>query len=227
YGCRPGEVAALRLEHVDWRKETIALHRPKTRTTTSLPLLPQVGSALVDYLRNGRPTTPAREVFLRARQPFTALATGSTVSGIVRQRLIAAGLDVPKRCGAYGFRHEAALDLLRAGYPRTVVGDVLGHRNERTTQWYLKLPTDDLRDVCLALPEAKPGPGGPDRLPALSRGRRHARGGAYPPQRRGPAPGTPPLPLIAGADFEALISEYVLERRDWASSTKVAIRSVL
>lgn len=227
YGCRPGEIAALRLEHVDWREETIALPRPKTRTTTSLPLLPQVGSALVDYLRNARPASPAREVFLRAHHPFTGLATGSTVSGIVRQRLLAAGLEVPKRCGAYGFRHEVALNLLRAGYPRAVVGDVLGHRNEQTTQWYLKLPTEDLRDVCLALPEAEPRPEGMRVIYPLYRRRQYDLGVAYPPQRRGRTPGTPPLPLIAGADFEALILEYVRERREWASSTKAASRSVL
>lgn len=227
YGCRPGEITALRLEHVAWRKEMIALPRPKTHTTTSLPLLPQVGSALVDYLRNGRPASSAREVFLRVHQPFTGLATGSTVSGIVRQRLIAAGLEVLKRCGAYGFRHEVALDLLRAGYPRAVVGDVLGHRKEQTTHWYLKLPTEDLRDVCLALPEAEPCPGGTRVIYPLYRRRQHDLDVAYAPQRRGRIPGTPALPLIAGTDFEALISEYVRGRREWASSTQVVVQSVL
>src|SRR6266446_4025665 len=69
YGLRAGAVVRLRIEDIDWRNECLHVRQSKTGRTTVLPLLAPVGEAILDYLREGRPTTEVREVFLRALAP--------------------------------------------------------------------------------------------------------------------------------------------------------------
>ena len=55
YGLRAGEVVRLRLRDIDWRRDQIHIQQSKTRADLWLPLMPEVGEALLDYLRYGRP----------------------------------------------------------------------------------------------------------------------------------------------------------------------------
>ena len=73
YGLRQGEVTHLRLEDVDWRRETLIIHHSKTGTESYLPLLESVGEAILADLRTGRPKTSVREIFLRANAPYRPL----------------------------------------------------------------------------------------------------------------------------------------------------------
>ena len=70
YGVRAGEVVALRLDDIDWRKEVIRIRHSKTDSTSYLPLLPEVGEALLKYLQKSRPKTPIREMFIRCHAPY-------------------------------------------------------------------------------------------------------------------------------------------------------------
>jgi site-specific recombinase XerD len=149
YGMRAGEITGLRLEDVDWRAETLRIRHSKTGAHSLLPLLPPVGKALLDYLRRGRPSTVAREVFIRTRAPYRRLYV---IYGAVRRRLEAAGVRPRGKCGPHTFRHARAVSLLRASVSRKVIGDLLGHRSEEATVPYLKLATEDLRAVALDIP---------------------------------------------------------------------------
>jgi integrase/recombinase XerD len=42
--------------------------------------------------------------------------------------------------------------MLRAAIPIKEIGDLLGHRSANATAVYLKLATEDLRDVALEVP---------------------------------------------------------------------------
>lgn len=103
-GLRAGEVAALSLDDIDWRAGTLQLGRAKERRTNTLPLPARVGRAVVSYLRNGRPRTPRRQVFVRLRAPIGQPNTSSGVSAVVRRAFVRARLDVPFR-GAHVLRH--------------------------------------------------------------------------------------------------------------------------
>lgn len=149
YGMRAGEITRLRLEDIDWRVETLRIRHSKTGAHSLLPLLPPVGKALLDYLRRGRPTTDAREVFLRTRAPYRRLVQ---IYSEVRRRLESAGVRPCGKCGPHAFRHARAVSLLRASVSRKVIGDLLGHRSEEATVPYLKLATDDLRAIALEIP---------------------------------------------------------------------------
>jgi integrase/recombinase XerD len=152
YGLRAGEIIALRLSDIDWRHERLQIRHTKTGAFSTLPLLREPADALFDYLRHGRPTTTDRAVFLRSQAPYRALLCSASLHGVVTRRLAAVGMFPTGKHGTHLLRHSRAVSLLRGGVPLKVIGDVLGHRAERSTAPYLKLATEDLRSVALDLP---------------------------------------------------------------------------
>lgn len=149
YGLRSSEVRNLRLDDIDWRAESIRVRHTKTRACSFLPLMEPVGEAVLDYLRSGRPTTDAREIFIRTRAPYRKLGM---MANAVRRRLHDAGVEPPGKSGPHIFRHARAVEMLRASVPQKVIGDLLGHRSAESTAPYLKLATEDLRAIALDVP---------------------------------------------------------------------------
>jgi len=152
YGLRAGEITALHLEDVDWRREIIHIRHKKTGAISDLPLLPAVGEALLGYLQESRPQTPFREVFIRCCAPYCPFKAGSNLHRMVRSRLGAAGVITTGKHGLHAFRHGRAVSLLRAMVPVKEIGDLLGHRSAESTLVYLKLATEDLRAVAMEIP---------------------------------------------------------------------------
>jgi len=152
YGVRSGEITALRLDDIDWRKEVIRIRHSKTGATSYLPFLPDVGESMLKYLQRSRPKTSFREIFIRARAPYRPLKGASSVYGLVRQRLEAASVITTGKRGPHAFRHARAVSMLRAAVSVKDIGDLLGHRATDSTLVYLKLATEDLRGVALEIP---------------------------------------------------------------------------
>src|SRR5262249_29765499 len=86
YGLRSGEVTTLRLDDVDWRKEVIRIRHSKTGVISWLPLLPEVGEAVLKFLQDSRPKTSFREMFIRACAPYRPFQCGSSLYRLVRHR---------------------------------------------------------------------------------------------------------------------------------------------
>ena len=150
YGLRASEVTALNLDHITWRAMQFHVSRPKTQTAIVLPLTLEVGAALLDYLRHGRPPSTHREVFLRVRKPCGPLVPSSVGMAFDGWRRRSAR-DIPA-AGAHCLRHSLALHLLRQGTSLKAIGDLLGHRSMESTCVYLRLHVDDLRAAALDLP---------------------------------------------------------------------------
>ena len=153
YGLRTCEVRTLDLDDVAWRTHQIRVVRPKTGTPLLLPLTDEVASALLDYLRLGRPPSTHRCLFLRVEVPHGPLGRGA-VGDAFRAWAQRAGIVLPARGGPHCLRHALALHLLREGTALKTIGDLLGHRSAESTGIYLRLDLDDLRDVALPLPAA-------------------------------------------------------------------------
>jgi integrase/recombinase XerD len=149
-GLRAGEVAGLRLQDLDWRAGQITV-RGKGHRVDQLPLPSDVGQAIAGYLRQGRPVTAERGVFLTARAPRTSLSN-SGVSWIVRSACVRAG-TCP--VGAHALRHSLACQLLRAGAPLSEIGQLLRQHADVTVSVYARVDTDRLRTI------ARPWPGSP------------------------------------------------------------------
>jgi integrase/recombinase XerD len=153
YGLRAGEVVALRLEDIDWKKEILHVWHSKTGAESELPLVREAGEAVLSYLEKARPKSKHRELFLQVRAPYRAYKHGSILNCVISARLKMAGITPRGRKGPHAFRHARAVSLLHAAVPLKVIGDVLGHRSEKSTAVYLKLATEDLRAVGLNIPE--------------------------------------------------------------------------
>lgn len=152
-GLRPGEVADLRLEDIDWRSGTIRLRARKTGRGAVLPLPREVGRAIVAYLRKERPQTDERRLFVKHQGSLRgAPISSNAVSGVAVRVLRRAEVEPPV-AGAYVFRHTVASRLVRRGASLKEVADFLGHRCLDTATIYAKLDVSALRDVALPWPE--------------------------------------------------------------------------
>jgi site-specific recombinase XerD len=109
-----------------------------------------VGQALLTYLREGRPRSAFREIFLTVAAPILPLKRQSAGYAI-RSRVKRSGLDIAFR-GIHCLRHSYAVHLLRQGVSLKGIGDLLGHRSTESTYVYLRLDLDELREVALPLP---------------------------------------------------------------------------
>src|SRR5438445_3606988 len=153
YGLRAGEIVAMRLEDINWKKEILHVRHSKTGVYSELPLLREPGEAVLSYLEKARPESEHREVFLHVHAPYRAYKNGSILHCVIGTRLKAAEITPVGRKGPHAFRHARAVSLLRAAVPLKTIGDVLGHRSARSTSVYLKLATEDLRAVGLDIPK--------------------------------------------------------------------------
>ena len=149
-GLRAGEVAALKLEDLDWDEGAIRIRGPAQRCDR-LPLPADVGAAIVDYLRDGRPACAARNVFIRSRAPRRALLGPSAVSCVVCRALRRAGIDSPLK-GAHLLRHSLATNMLGSGASLGEIAEILRHRNPQTTTIYAKVDLASLHALALPWP---------------------------------------------------------------------------
>lgn len=145
YGFRAGEVLRLRLEDIDWENEQILLTRPKVSRAQPYPLCRTAADAIVRYLKEVRPRSDFREVFLTLRPPIRPLLNGA-IYGIVGPRLRAQGIALP-HYGPHALRHACATHLMEEGLSLKEIGDHLGHRHPDTTRIYTKVHITGLRDV--------------------------------------------------------------------------------
>jgi integrase len=145
YGLRVGEVRALRLEDIDWEHELIHIRRPKSRRRQPYPLSFVVGEAILRYLKEVRPHTPHREIFLTLRAPLRPVGSGALYD-LVSDRLLAMGVSL-KPHGPHSLRHACASRLLAEGLSMKEIGDHLGHRKLDTTRVYAKVDLAGLRLV--------------------------------------------------------------------------------
>ncbi len=153
-GLRPGEVAGLHLEDIDWRAGTIEVRLRKNRRGAVLPLPHAAGQAIAGYLREHRPETRERRVFVKQTGPRRGEPIGTTaISEVVSRALRRAGVQAPMR-SAYVFRHTVASQLVQHGASLKEVADVLGHRDLDTAAIYAKVDLPALREVALPWPEA-------------------------------------------------------------------------
>lgn len=152
-GLRAGEVVALELEDIDWTEGCLTI-RSCNGLHNELPLPTDVGTAIAAYLRNGRPSSSCRRVFLRARAPITGFTSSAAVANVVRHSLRRAGIDSPTG-GAHQFRHGLATDMLRHGASLDEIGQLLGHNCPQSTTIYAKVDIKALRTLAVPWPGGK------------------------------------------------------------------------
>jgi integrase len=147
YGLRPSEVARLRLEDLDWEHDEILVRRRKVNRAYVYPLVPSVGNAILRYLKEVRPQSACREVFLTRVAPIRPVTT-HILTRAARKSMLALGIRSSKY-GAYALRHACATRLASRGISFKAIGDHLGHSNINSTRIYAKVDLPMLRKIAV------------------------------------------------------------------------------
>jgi len=148
-GMRCHEVASMQIGDIDWHSGIIQLRHNKSRREELLPLPEITGRAIVDYLRNGRPISSSRSIFVFHRAPTDRGVAGTTVRGAVRRAFSRAALPWT---GTHILRHTAAARMVKGGATLKEVADVLRHHCIDTTQIYTKVNLPELKNVAMPWP---------------------------------------------------------------------------
>jgi site-specific recombinase XerD len=149
-GLRAGDLVNLQFENINWEEGRISLTQHKTGRPLSMPLLEDVGMAIIDYLRFGRPTCECNTVFLRHAPTASPFACSGGIYSMVSHYIGRAGLAVQgKKRGPHALRHSLASRLLEENVPLPVISEILGHTNTDTTAVYLSISIDKLRNCAL------------------------------------------------------------------------------
>jgi site-specific recombinase XerD len=156
-GLRLGDIRTLTLDALNWETATIEITQAKTSAPLCLPLTEEVGEALIEYLKSGRPQTNHREVFLRLTQPFVPFAENTHLYHIVTYWKELAGIRfrTKQRQGLHSLRHTLATQLLREQTPFHVISEILGHATMASTMIYAKADVEALRGAALDTEEVR------------------------------------------------------------------------
>ena len=144
YGLRAGEVNRLRLDDFDWEHELFRVVSSKTGQLRTYPLTRSVGDSILRYLKEVRPRSPHREVFLSRNPPFRPVRMSLGI--MVRRRLRSLHVS-PPHSGPHALRHACATRLLATGLSLKEIGDQLGHADPESTRIYAKVDLAGLREV--------------------------------------------------------------------------------
>ncbi len=150
-GLRTIDIKHLKLDNLKWRENRIEFVQSKTSKALSLPLLPDVGWAIIDYLKNGRPKVESPYVFLRHLAPLEPFSDEDRLYQIVVKYMKLAKIPISpqKKKGMHSLRHTLASRLLEENTPLSVISDILGHVSSDSTAVYLKVDVDMLRECAL------------------------------------------------------------------------------
>jgi integrase/recombinase XerD len=152
YGLRTCEVVALTLDDLEWRAGLIRIRQSKTHNELRLPLTDQAARILIEYLREVPRPTGFRNLFFQVRAPIKPLRR-EALRDAFETSSRRSGLDIPFY-GPHCIRHSYAVHLLSQGTSLKTIGDLLGHGRAESTANYLRLATNQLREVGLSVPRS-------------------------------------------------------------------------
>lgn len=154
YGLRSGDVVNLKFEDIDWENRIIKISQNKTKRDMELPLLPEVGNAILDYLKNARRQSSLPFVFLNIKGPIHPI-TSSAFYGILNKHINKASIEnIDKRHhGPHSLRHTLASQMLKNGEELTTISATLGHSSTQVTTVYLSVDYSRLKECCIPMPK--------------------------------------------------------------------------
>jgi site-specific recombinase XerD len=151
-GMRASDICGLQFSNINWDLNKIQFSQYKTGKMLELPLLAEVGEALVDYIKNARPQSKEKNIFLTAVSPIRQL-TAIAVTDIVVRQMTVANIDINgRKHGAHSLRHSLAARLLEKGTTLPVISETLGHMTTQATMHYLSIDIKGLLRCSLDIP---------------------------------------------------------------------------
>lgn len=152
-GLRASDITRLQFASLNWDNNVIILKQHKTKREIILPLLSDIGDAIIDYIKNGRPDNDSKNLFLSLIQPYRPIRV-STLCTIVTNYIYAAGVSPKGRHhGTHSLRHSLATNLLENGTALPVISEVLGHGSTGSTMYYLGVNIKSLLECSQNVPD--------------------------------------------------------------------------
>ncbi|HQS83653.1 MAG TPA: site-specific integrase [Alphaproteobacteria bacterium] len=153
-GMRCTDIKNLKMENFHWEEKKLIFTQSKTRTPLSLPLTQEVGWAVIDYLKYGRPNIDCPYLFVKHMAPFGPFAEGDHLHQLIKRYMELAHLPtLKKRRGMHSLRHTMASILLEKDTPLSTISDILGHADADSTAIYLKVDIKKLKECALTFEE--------------------------------------------------------------------------
>ena len=152
YGLRSADVKDLGLSNLRWDTNTIEIVQSKTQKMLRLPLMKDVGWAIIDYLKHGRPVSDDPYVFLTCTVPYRPFGThSSALNALLTKHIRNAGVKTPREIpkGVHSLRHTLASTMLANDVPLPVISSVLGHVTSKATSIYLHIDVKRLKECAL------------------------------------------------------------------------------
>lgn len=154
-GLRASDISDLTFDNIVWDRNAISLSQHKTGKALELPLLPEVGNAIVDYLKHGRPVTNDSHCFVHVQGPYDRIHT-SDIGNLVRKYITLAKINYSNRKhGPHALRHSFASALLKEKVSLPVISEALGHSRLASTMEYLRIDIRTLKKCSLEVPVLK------------------------------------------------------------------------
>jgi integrase/recombinase XerD len=153
-GLRCTDIKNLKMEHFLWAEKRLVFTQSKTRQPLTLPLTPEVGWAVIEYLKYGRPKINSPYVFVKHMAPFGPFSEGDHLNQLIKRYMELAHLPtLKKRRGMHSLRHTMASMLLEKDTPLSTISDILGHVDTNSTAVYLKVDIKRLKECSLDFEE--------------------------------------------------------------------------
>ncbi len=150
-GLRVGDIVRLKFENIDWNSNLIKITTSKTEKDMILPLLPDIGNAIIDYLKNGRRQCELKEIFITDKGKISPVSS-SCLYDKVKQYIRIASIDAKgRKTGPHSLRHSLATKLLKSGEPLSVISEVLGHSDTQVTTIYTSVDFESMKDCALEI----------------------------------------------------------------------------
>ncbi|GAO27865.1 site-specific integrase [Geofilum rubicundum] len=151
-GFRSSDIANLKFENISWQTNEFNFEQKKTGKSVTLPILPEVGNAIIDYLKYGRPQSNENYCFLQILSPHDKIATHD-IANSAQFYFKRANIDLRNRKhGPHALRHCFASSLLDQKTPLPVISEALGHSSTMSTMFYLRIDTLSLKQCALEVP---------------------------------------------------------------------------
>jgi site-specific recombinase XerD len=152
-GFRASDIANLKFEYLKWAKSAIEIKQYKTGQELIVPLLPDVGNAIIDYLKYGRRNSEEPYVFLKEKPPYGRKCDGSLVSDTVIAAFVKSGIDTKgRKSGSHALRHSLVSRMLEESTVLPVISEVLGHTSTESTRYYLRIDFKSMKQCVLDVP---------------------------------------------------------------------------
>lgn len=150
-GLRSSDVKKLKFENLHWKENQIVIIQSKTGEPLTLPLLKDVGWAIIDYVQNARPKVDNPHIFLRHLPPYNELSERNHLYKTIEKYMMRAKLPISakKRNGMHSLRHSLATTLMEENVPLSDISGILGHTSVDSTSIYLNVDINRLRDCAL------------------------------------------------------------------------------